>query len=282
MAYDSSIVGLCSRALALIGEPAITSLSPTTTAAEEVCNLLYADTLEAALVCHPWRFTCKKAKCSERTYDFTWVDSSLFIIIQTHAFLVGDVVKFTAGAGTLPTTLSANTKYYVVDIDVSGIKVSLTPPGPDQVAILANVPQGGVGVSSVKRVPLDTWSNALDMPDDILKPIHVDVGDFEIYRGKVIYSNHSSLILDYQYKVTELDLPPWFVSYFTYKLASEFAIAITEQTTRAQAMRELAEAELRRAKHIDSRQRTQVAIMDDAGFVTSRYGGYQPYSERWW
>jgi len=279
MAYDSSIVGLCSRALALIGEPAITSLSPTTSAAEEVSNLLYADTFEAALVCHPWRFSVKKAKCSERSYDFTWPGSGAAISVTAHVLANGDVVKFTAGAGTLPTTLSANTKYYVVNKGTDSIQVSLTPPGPDQVAITVGT---GSGTSSVKRVPLDTWSNALDMPDDILKPIHVDVGDFEIYRGKIIYSNHSSLILDYQYKVNELDLPPWFVSYLTYKLASEFAVAITEQTTRAQAMRELAEAELRRAKHIDSRQRTQVAIMDDAGFVTSRYGGYQPYSERWW
>ena len=49
----ASVVAICNRALALIGEEPIVSLSDDTEAARR-CNLLYADTRDAVLRAHPW------------------------------------------------------------------------------------------------------------------------------------------------------------------------------------------------------------------------------------
>ena len=49
----ASVVAICNRALALIGEEPVTSLTDDTEPARR-CNLLYADTRDAVLRAHPW------------------------------------------------------------------------------------------------------------------------------------------------------------------------------------------------------------------------------------
>lgn len=57
----ASVVGICNRALALVGEDAITSLSEDSEPARR-CNLMYADTRDAVLRDHPWNAAITRAE----------------------------------------------------------------------------------------------------------------------------------------------------------------------------------------------------------------------------
>lgn len=57
----ASVVGICNRALALIGEEPITALTDESEAARR-CDLLYPDTRDAVLRAHPWNAAVARAE----------------------------------------------------------------------------------------------------------------------------------------------------------------------------------------------------------------------------
>ena len=61
-------VSICSNALALLGEKAISSLSDDTDAAR-ACNAVYANLRDAILAQHPWRFLFTKKKLTKDGTD---------------------------------------------------------------------------------------------------------------------------------------------------------------------------------------------------------------------
>ena len=76
-------------------------------------------------------------------------------------------------------------------------------------------------------------------------------------------------MVNYQRRVPETDLPPFFVPLLVTRLAAEFCIPLTEGSSRAMDLYRLAEAELRTARLIDSQQTTPQAF-DDFTLIEAR------------
>ncbi|MFQ5471528.1 MAG: hypothetical protein ACE5FA_01405, partial [Dehalococcoidia bacterium] len=124
--------------------------------------------------------------------------------------------------------------------------------------------------SQLVAKPLNEWTYAYQLPADFLVAQFVDVGDYEIYEDKV-YSDQKTLILDYIFKPGEEKLPPYFTKALIYQIAADLAVAVTEQTTRADFFAALATEAWRFARNRDSQARPPRAWSDDDQFVTARF-----------
>lgn len=110
--------------------------------------------------------------------------------------------------------------------------------------------------------PLNEFSYQYQLPSDIITVVKTyDNSDYEIYEDK-LYSNNTSVQIDYRYRVDETNLPSYFVMTLKFLLAAQFAIPITDNSQRAQTYEGLYERQLARAKNIDSSSRPQDAIAD--------------------
>jgi len=122
------------------------------------------------------------------------------------------------------------------------------------------------------------WQYAYQLPSTYLHLNRVMVApgargsipNYEVV-GELIYTNVSDgLLVETIQRPVESKFPPHFVKFLVYQLASDFAIAVTENADKWDVFSKLAEREQRIARHVDSRQRPSVAIVSDAGLVTDR------------
>jgi len=130
-----------------------------------------------------------------------------------------------------------------------------------------------VELAKLDETPVDesSWTYIHQLPADLLVIHHIDaLHRYEIYRKK-LYSNSTPVNLDYGYRPDEEDWPAYFEKFVLYQLAADFCVAVTENTQKLENYTLLADNELRRARAIDSHQRPTVGIIDDAGFITSRF-----------
>lgn len=117
-------------------------------------------------------------------------------------------------------------------------------------------------LARLTEIPINEYSYKYQLPSDIITVVKVNgYSDYEIY-GDKIYTNQPELYIDYRYRVDETILPDYFVLTLQFLLSAQFAIPITDNTQRAQTYNALFEAQLRRAKSIDSMARPQDAIVD--------------------
>jgi len=93
--------------------------------------------------------------------------------------------------------------------------------------------------------------------------------DYEIYEDK-LYSNADAVDLDYVFKPDESKLPGYFQRLLEFSLASIFAIPVTDNSTKAEEYRVMAEEQLRKARFTDSQARPADAIVDTP-FIDARY-----------
>ena len=83
---------------------------------------------------------------------------------------------------------------------------------------------------------------------------------YRIY-GEALHTNTDGTItLSYIYRPEPEDFPPFFDSLLIARLASEFCIPITENTSRSTALYKQFEDEFKMAKNIDSMQDTPSRI----------------------
>ena len=90
--------------------------------------------------------------------------------------------------------------------------------------------------------------------------------------GDLIYSNENDLLARYVYNVSETALPPHVVIAVQYKLASDFAISITESNSKSELYEAKYRNALAHARTIDSQGRPQESIIDSP-FVDVRFSG---------
>lgn len=111
------------------------------------------------------------------------------------------------------------------------------------------------------------FAYAYFLPDDLLRSISAGTGGrgrglvFRI-RGDRLVTDAPSVTLTYQRRVPESEFPPFFANALISRLAAEFALPLTESTSRAEALRRLADAELRLARLVDSQQATPLRVED--------------------
>lgn len=116
------------------------------------------------------------------------------------------------------------------------------------------------------------FSNAFQIPTDVIRIWEVMTHSYYEVVGSLIYSNEDSLLMRYVFDVPETSMPASFVKALEYKLAAEISISVTEDENRAQIYERKAQAQLAKASNIDSQGHPQQAITDSP-FVSARFGG---------
>lgn len=116
---------------------------------------------------------------------------------------------------------------------------------------LAQAPDSSTGYSYQFQLPADCIRVWATFPH----------GDYVIV-GDKLYSNQPDLFCRYVYEVAESQLPPFVIKAIEYKLASEFAVPVTEDTVKANFYEQKYVFQLAKAKNIDAQSRPATPIID--------------------
>lgn len=130
---------------------------------------------------------------------------------------------------------------------------------------------------SQKPDELTGFTNAFQLPTDLIRIWNIQSHSYYTLVGNLLYSNENEILATYIYSVDEVNMPPHFVKSLEYTLASDFAISITEDNTMSQIMMQKASLFTSKAMAIDSQGRPQSAIIDSP-IINARFGGYSSYS----
>lgn len=109
--------------------------------------------------------------------------------------------------------------------------------------------------------PVADYNYAYQLPNDFLRALSAGAGSrgrglqFRINQN-TLHTNSSAVILTYVFRPAEENFPPYFDQAIIARLAAEFTIPITENTSRAETMFRLAEGEFKRSRQIDAQQDT--------------------------
>lgn len=137
--------------------------------------------------------------------------------------------------------------------------------------------------------PINEWDHAYFLPNDMLSGVLAVFNSsasgqtpirygWEVY-GNQLFTNLDTVYIDYQASVPEYKMPSYFVKLLQLATASELAVPITDQATKAEYFRMQAfgspgengrGGEMRKAMNIDGRgQSTQV--IEDFSLIQVRY-----------
>lgn len=103
---------------------------------------------------------------------------------------------------------------------------------------------------------------AYQLPADLIRIWRAQLHSNYTLLGKQLLSNQSEVLLTYIFDVNETDLPPHFVKFLEYSLASDFAIAVTEDAKKAELYERKAINAGAQAMGIDAQGRPQSGIID--------------------
>jgi hypothetical protein len=115
--------------------------------------------------------------------------------------------------------------------------------------------------------PITDFAYAYQLPIDFLKAL--SAGDEVRGRGLVyqivnrqLHSSAEAVVLRYLSRPSEGDFPAFFVSALVARLAAEFCLPLTENSSRTERLARLADDELRLARLVDSQQDTPSKVED--------------------
>ena len=126
---------------------------------------------------------------------------------------------------------------------------------------------GQVALTELETPPIADFQSAYQLPSDFLRALSAGSGG----RGRglryritqnTLHTDASQVLLTYVFRPEEETFPAYFDQALIARLAAEFTIPITENTSRAEAMFRLAELEFERARQIDAQQDTPGRIED--------------------
>lgn len=135
--------------------------------------------------------------------------------------------------------------------------------GPTRDALLSSYPwsfaSGQVELTPLVDAPVADFQNAFALPNDFLRAVSAGQGGrgrglhYRIARS-ALHTDSESVILSYIFRPEEEEFPPYFDMVVIARLAAEFCIPVTENTSRADALYRLADIEFARARQIDAQQ----------------------------
>lgn len=134
---------------------------------------------------------------------------------------------------------------------------------------------GQVALNELESIPVADYSNAFQLPADFLRALSAGTAgkgrglNYRIARG-ALHTNADAVILTYIFRPEEEEFPPYFDQALMTRLAAEFCIPVTENTSRAEALYKLAEAEFQRARQIDAQQDSPGKI-EDFSLIRARH-----------
>jgi hypothetical protein len=124
---------------------------------------------------------------------------------------------------------------------------------------------GQAQLAELDTPPVADYSRAFQLPNDFLRALSAGSGgrgrglSFRIARN-ALHADAGDVMLTYIFRPEEEEFPPYFDMALIARLAAEFAIPVTENTSRAETMYRLAELEFGRARQIDAQQDTPGGI----------------------
>ena len=118
---------------------------------------------------------------------------------------------------------------------------------------------------------LTNFSNAFQLPTDLIRLWNIQPHSNYIIIGDLLYSNENKLLATYVFDVDEVKLPPHVVKSLEYMLASDFAISVTGDKETAQLYEVKARDAINQAMAIDSQGRPQQPIIDSP-LIDARMG----------
>src|SRR3954462_9106641 len=84
----------------------------------------------------------------------------------------------------------------------------------------------------------------------------------KLFRHNPLVAQKPLIRVTYVYRPAEAAFPPFFDQVVIARLAAEFCLPLTENSSRAEALAKLAELEFRRARLIDNQQDSQLGFED--------------------
>jgi hypothetical protein len=115
-------------------------------------------------------------------------------------------------------------------------------------------------LSQLVSVPLNEWKHAYQLPSDMLMPIGVyPKAQYEIYADH-LYTNRSTVELDYLFKPDVPEIPPYFAQLMRYALARDMIKPITESDTGVSIMQQKYSMQRDRAMFADAQGRPNISI----------------------
>lgn len=123
--------------------------------------------------------------------------------------------------------------------------------------------------------PAADYAYSYALPADCLRVLSAGIGkagrglDYRV-QGSKLLADAQSLTLTYQRTVPESQFPAFFTAVLIARLAAELCLPLTEGTGRAESLYQLAAAELRVARLLDSQQSTPRRV-EDFTLIEARY-----------
>lgn len=120
---------------------------------------------------------------------------------------------------------------------------------------------GQIALTELVDAPIADYQNAFALPNDFLRAISAGQGgrgrgvSYRIARGS-LHTDAEEIVLSYIFRPEEEEFPAYFDIALIARLAAEFCIPVTENTSRADALYKIAEMEFARARQIDAQQDT--------------------------
>jgi len=127
-------------------------------------------------------------------------------------------------------------------------------------------------LNQLSQEPLNELKFAYQIPTDSLKVERVYPRIwYKIYRD-LIYTDATSIKIDYVFRPETSLLPSYFVLAFTYHLASEFSLSVTDDDKKNALYEQKFRDALGKAFSADAQQHPQTPIVDSP-FTDVRFGG---------
>ncbi len=126
---------------------------------------------------------------------------------------------------------------------------------------------GQIALNRLSVDPIADYDYAYQLPNDFLRAFSAGSGtrgrglNYRI-AGNALHTNAPDVILTYIYRPDEETFPLYFDQALIARLAAEFTIPVTENTSRSETMLSIAEREFQRARQVDAQQDTPGRIED--------------------
>lgn len=137
-----------------------------------------------------------------------------------------------------------------------------------------NFAQRQARLPQLAEAPAADYAHAFQLPADFLRAISAGAGrgrglDYQI-RERALHTDATDVRLTYVARIMEADFPAFFTQALLARLAAEFCLPLTENSSRAEVLQKLAESEFRRARLIDSQQ-DPPAGFEDFSLIEARW-----------
>lgn len=111
-----------------------------------------------------------------------------------------------------------------------------------------------MALAPLQTAPLSEFTYAFQLPADFLRALNVSNGGIYRIVRHTLHSHSPEVLLSYIYQPDESYFPAHFQTALVARLAAEFCLPLTENTSRADVLMRHAEQEFAKAKRVDTQQ----------------------------